>query len=199
MKINDLLSENEQLDEVEPGQIPGRLSYKRYFGQGKRNVQMIKQDKQVAKQLYNQWNNYAVRINQALANDPELQRKSADYFISFISKVLRIPATNPMFDEIETMLGGPTGMNYNKETAQKALEYAVAQRSMAMLGPSGRGGRGGRGGGGPPSIPDGSQVNYVGKRYTYTNGRWTGGATGTEVLSGTDASAATQQWVDANT
>lgn len=197
MKINELLNEEEQLDEIEPGVVPGRLNIKRYFGQGKRNAQMIKQDKQTAKQLYAQWNNYAVRINQALANDPELQKKSADYFISFISKVLRIPATNPMFDEIENMLGGPTGMNYNKETAQKALDYAVAQRSMAMLGPSGRGSRGGSGG--PPSVPDGSQVNYVGKRYTYTNGKWIGGATGTEVLTGTDASAATQQWADANT
>ena len=152
MKINELLNEAEQLDELEPGQVPGRLNIKRYFGQGKRNAQMIKQDKQTAKQLYAQWNNYAVRINRALANDPELVRKSADYFMSFISKVLRIPTTNPMFDEIETMLGGPTGMNYNKVTAQKALEYAVAQRSIAMLGSSGRGGpgRGGPGRGGPP-------------------------------------------------
>lgn len=176
MKINELLNE-EQLDEIEPGVVPGRLNIKRYFGQGKRNAQMIKQDKQTAKQLYAQWNNYAVRINQALANDPELQKKSADYFMSFISKVLRIPTTNPMFDEIENMLGGPTGMNYNKATAQKALDYAVAQRSMAMLGPSGRGGRGGPGGG-PPSIVSGQTAKAGGVEYVWNGSEWRNGATG---------------------
>lgn len=179
MKINELLNETEQLDELEPGQVPGRLNLKRYFGQGKRNAQMIKQDKQTAKQLYAQWNNYAVRINQALANDPELVRKSADYFMSFISKVLRIPTTNPMFDEIETMLGGPTGMNYNKATAQKALEYAVAQRSMAMLGSSGRGGPGpGPGRGGPPSIVSGQTAKAGGVEYVWNGSEWRNGATG---------------------
>lgn len=181
MKINELLNEDEQLNELEPGVVPGRLNIKRYFGQGKRNAQMIKQDKQVAKQLYAQWNNYAVRINKALANDPELVKKSADYFISFISKALRIPTTNPMFDEIETMLGGPTGMNYNKETAQKALDYAVAQRSMATLGPSGRN-----------SIPNGATVDYVGKTYTWANNAWRSGSE--PPLTGSDAQAATAEY-----
>lgn len=197
MKINELLNETEQLDEVEPGQVPGILNYKRYFGQGKRNAQMIKQDKQVAKQLYAQWNNYAVRINRALANDPELVPKSAGYFKSFISKALKIPSNNPMFQEIDNMLG-TNGMNYNKATVQKALDYAVAQRAMAMLGtpPRGSGGAGGRGGGaGGGSIPDGSRVSYVGKVYTYTNGRW---ISGSEVLTGSDASAATQEYMDNN-
>ncbi len=191
MKINELLNEEEQIDELQPGQTPAFYDPRRYFGQGKRNVQTIKQDKQVAKQLYNQWHAYAVRINKALADDPELQKKSADYFMSFISKALRIPIANPIFDEIENMLGGPDGINYNKVSAQKALDYAVSQRTMAMLGTLTRRTR-------PGAIPDGSQVQYAGKSYTYANGKWRGGSTGTEVLTGTDASAATQEYLDNN-
>lgn len=136
MKINELLNEQEQLDEIEPGEIPKWYRPSRYYGQGKQNVKTLKQDKQLAKQLYNQWNNYAVRINKALANDPQLVEKSSQYFMSFISKALRIPTSNPIFDEIENMLGA-NGINYNKKTAQQALDYAVAQRTMAMLGTPG--------------------------------------------------------------
>lgn len=134
MKINELLYEEEQIDELAPGQVPGRLDPRRYFGQGKRNAQTVKQDKMLAKNLYNAWNGYAVRLNRALANDPDLVPKSAQYFKSFISKALKISPGNPMFQEIDNMLG-VNGVNYNKATAQKALDYAVAQRAIASLQP----------------------------------------------------------------
>ena len=179
MKINELLYEEEQIDELAPGQVPGRIDPRRYFGQGKRNAQTVKQDKVLSKNLYNAWNGYAVRINRALANDPELVPKSAGYFKSFISKALKIPPSNPMFQEIDNLLGA-NGMNYNKATAQKALDYAVAQRAIAMLDTPSRGGAGGPGPGrgGPPSIVSGQTAKAGGVEYVWNGSEWRNGATG---------------------
>lgn len=182
MKINELLNEQEQLDEIEPGVVPSRLSWKRYVGQGKRNAQMLKQDKQVAKQLYNQWNSYAVRINKALAGDAELIPKSVEYFKSFISKALRIPANSEVFDKIEDILG-TNGMNYKKETAMAALEYAVSQRATAQLGTKTKFGTRGAGGGSnpsgnPPSIPGGTTEKAGGVEYVWNGSEWRNSATG---------------------
>jgi hypothetical protein len=166
MKINELLHEGEQLDELEPGDVPSRLNIKRYFGQGKKNVQTLKQDKQLAKNLYQAWNAYAVRINRALANDAELIPKSVQYFKSFISKALKIPQTNDMFKEIDNMLGA-NGMNYNKATAQKVLDYAVSQRAMASLPLPAAGGSGGN------NIPINTRVSLgIGGNYIWTGQQW---------------------------
>jgi hypothetical protein len=177
MKINELLNEAEQLDELEPGQTPAFYDPRRYFGQGRKNIQTLKQDKQLSKNLYNAWNAYAVRINRALANDPELVAKSAGYFKSFISKALKIPPGNPMFQEIDNILG-TNGMNYNKATAQKALDYAVAQRAMATLDTPSRSGAGRSGRGGPPSIVSGQTAKAGGVEYVWNGSEWRNGATG---------------------
>lgn len=170
MKINELLHEGEQLDELEPGVVPGRLNIKRYFGQGKKNVQTLKQDKQLAKNLYQAWNAYAVRINRALANDADLIPKSVQYFKSFISKALKIPQTNDMFKEIDNMLGA-NGMNYNKATAQKVLDYAVSQRAMASLPLPAAGGPGGN------TIPANTQVSLgIAGNFVWTGNKWVNSA-----------------------
>ena len=196
MKINELLNEEEQINELDPGQVPSRLDPRRYFGQGKRNAQTVKQDKILAKNLYNAWNAYAVRINRALANDPELVAKSAQYFKSFISKALKIPAGNPMFQEIDNMLGA-NGMNYNKATAKQALDYAVAQRAVSSLGPlqtaqqqanpQAAASPASRSASNVKRPKNGDKVNYAGQQYTWTNRAW---RSGTNVLTGNDAKAA---------
>lgn len=196
MKINELLNEDEQINELDPGQVPGILNPRRYFGQGKRNVQTVKQDKILAKNLYNAWNAYAVRINRALANDPELVGKSAQYFKSFISKALKIPPTNTMFQEIDNMLG-VNGMNYNKATAKQALDYAVSQRAIAGLGPlqapqqqtnpQAAASPAASSASNVKRPKTGDKVNYGGQQYTWTNRAWRSGA---NVLTGNDAKAA---------
>jgi hypothetical protein len=177
MKINELLNEEEQLDELLPqadmGQTPKWYDPRGLYGQGKQNRKTLAQDKQLAKQLYTAWNGYAVRINKSLGNDPNLIPTSIKYFKSFISKMLRIPPRSEVFDKIDDILGN--GTNYNKATAQAALDYAVAQRAPAQLDTTRSFGTRGAGnpGGNPPSIPANTQVSLpMAGTFTWTGSNW---------------------------
>lgn len=188
MKINELLNEQEQLDELDPGQVPGRLDPRRYFGQGRANKLALKQDKQMSANLYKMWHGYAVRLDRALANDPEKANKTIQYFKGFLSKALRIPANSPMLaagGEIDSLLGN--GMNYNKNTVMQAIDKAVQQRLLAGLPTVGGGpGPGGGPGGRPTSIPGGTTQTAGGVEYVWNGSEWrnsTTGATATAAIA----------------
>ena len=167
MRFNEI--SEEQIDELQPGQVPGRLNARRYFGAGKVAAQSDKQDKQIAKNLYKMWYGYAVKIDRALQNDPEKSSKTVDYFKKFLTKALKVPATDPVFSEIDSMLGN--GTNYNDKTVMQAITRAVQQRALSALNgavpPPARGN----------TIPTNTQVSLgIAGNYIWTGTQWVNSA-----------------------
>ncbi len=130
MKINELLAE-EELNELDPGQVPRWYDPRKYYGQGKENAQAAKQDKAYSDQIYKQWSSIAVRMKSALKNDPQKNYKEGEYFKSFLSRALRIPANSDAFKKVSAILGA-NNKNYPKQ-AKAALDQAVAMRFMAQF------------------------------------------------------------------
>lgn len=177
MRFNEISEEQINERELQPGEVPGYLDARRYFGQGKANVQTMKQDQQITKNLYKQWSTIAVRIDQALKDDPEKAEKTINYFKAYLSKVLRIPATDPIFNEIEAMLGN--GANYSSKTVMQAIGQAVQKRQLAQLGRSQPKPPTPPTGGPPaPNIISGQTQTAGGVEYVWNGSEWRNSATG---------------------
>lgn len=199
MKINELLNEQEQLDEIPKwlggtgGERPGTTSggalgavgtwVKKKTGMGTGGA-LLKQAAQVSKMFYNQWVNLVPALQRAGKIQPNDNDAYLQYLLMFVRK--RIGITNK--DELDEFLASVSPVP-NKNSILKGFEKAyynaIIQKQVGGKNPSSQRSQ--------ETIQPGQKVNYGGTVYTWANNAWRSGA---EKLTGSDAQAATQTWMD---
>lgn len=191
MKINELLNEAEQLDEIPKwmggtgagGAMPGTTSggvagnigtwLKQKTGMGTGGA-ILKQAKQIAKAAYNQWVNIVPTLQRSgklQANDPENYTR---YLLLFVQKRFKLTDKASLEQFKETI-----GVMPNRGSIMKAFEQAYQNAVIQQQVGNEKSGE----------IQPGSKVNYANNTYVWTNGAW---RSGTEKLTGSDAKEATK-------
>lgn len=130
MRLSEI--SEEQIDELQPGQVPAWYDPRKFYGAGKVARQASKQDKQMSKNVFKLWYSYAFRVEKALQNDPNKAENRVKYFKAFLAKALKMPASSPVFSEVDNILGN--GLNYTDKTVMQAIQRAVQQRALSSLG-----------------------------------------------------------------
>lgn len=195
MKINELLNEQEQLDEIPKlmggtgGDMPGTTSggiagnvgtwLKQKTGLGTGGA-ILKQAKQAGKIAYGQW----VNIVPTLQKSGKLQANDVDgyirYLLMFVQKRFKLTNKEALDQFVATV-----GMTPTKNTITRAFEQAyqnaVIQQQIGNE-------KQNKSNNTNNQIQPGSKVEYAGDIYRWANGAW---RRGTEVLTGNDAAEAT--------